>query len=159
MKIYVAGPITCQTEVENFYYKFGQVDEVDIKWREELENKLGSNFVVLNPIRRNAQRWQSFREIVGLDKYDIQQSDLVVANLYKSSVGTSMELMYAFMLNKPTIIISQHKNLDPWIVNHSTVLVNGVDSAVNFIKQNFIPPKQNFADKKIQNDSIQHKIR
>tara|TARA_Y100000310_G_scaffold267782_1_gene280001 strand:- start:26210 stop:26689 length:480 start_codon:yes stop_codon:yes gene_type:complete len=159
MKIYVAGPITCQTEVENFYYKFGQVDEVDIKWREEIESKLGSNFVVLNPIRRNAQRWQSFREIIGLDKYDIQQSDLVVANLYKSSVGTSMELMYAFMLNKPTIIISQHKNLDPWIVHHSTVLVNDVNSAVNFIKQNFSQQKQNLVEQKNQNDGIQHQIR
>ena len=44
-----------------------------------------------------------YREIVEFDKIDIQRSDVIMVNYVKPSVGTSMEVCYAWTIGKPII--------------------------------------------------------
>ena len=73
-------------------------------------------------------------EIVTLDKRDIEDSDYLVVWYEKPSVGTSMEIFYAHSLTIPIILIDKRedrsKNLSPWLVYHSTALVQSIDDAV-----------------------------
>jgi nucleoside 2-deoxyribosyltransferase len=79
------------------------------------------------------------KEIVTLDKIDITQSDILLANLTLLEkvrvVGTLMEIPYAFDKGKYVIVIMDKKvPLSPWIAYHSHKVVYSVEEAINWIK-------------------------
>jgi nucleoside 2-deoxyribosyltransferase len=89
---------------------------------------------VKNPMRRDYRgiEHQAVNEIVVLDKLDIQNSDLVVVRFDKPSVGTSMEVFYAYTLGKPIILwCDKDVTLSPWLVYHSTTVVHDKKALVD----------------------------
>jgi nucleoside 2-deoxyribosyltransferase len=124
MKIYLAGPI------------FGRVDSQCRVWREWfIEN---SGFDCLNPMCRDYRGMEdaNVSEIVELDKKDIDSCDVIVVMYDKPSVGTSMEVLYAWERKKPVIVInnSDQLTLSPWLVYHAAKIVKTLQEAVNAIK-------------------------
>lgn len=76
-------------------------------------------------------------EIVELDKVDVEECDVVLANCPKPSVGTSMEVFYAHQLGKVVVsIVPKKVKASPWLIYHSTVLVESMAEAVAFIESN-----------------------
>ncbi len=121
MKVYLCGPIN------------GCTDEECRDWREMAKLHLPDT---LDPMRRDyrGKEQDSVREIVELDKIDVTNSDVILVNFDKPSVGTSMELLYAWERGKMVVVV--HKAgvvLSPWLVYHSHYRFTSFDEALTFI--------------------------
>lgn len=110
MKVYLCGPIN------------GCTDEECKDWREEMKAHLGPSCCI-DPMRRDyrGQEAQAFRQIVELDKLDVLEADAILVNYDRPSVGTSMEVLYAWMHHKPVVIVHpEGANISPWLRYHAT---------------------------------------
>ena len=108
MKVYLCGPIN------------GCTDEECTDWRESLKIEFPQ---AIDPMIRDYRgiEGQSYREIVDLDKRDVRRCDAVVVNYSKPSVGTSMEVFYAWTIGKPVIVwCAEGASISPWLRYHST---------------------------------------
>ena len=126
MKIYLAGPINGCSDVECS------------DWRAFVTQELW-NFTMINPMRRDyrGKELSSVNEIVVLDKLDVQNCDVFLANCPKPSVGTSMELFYAHLFNKIVItVVPTNETPSPWLIYHSTKIFTSLKEAVNWVDDN-----------------------
>lgn len=120
-KVYLAGAIN-------------KMSDADCKdWREEAIKKLALlGFGALNPMDRDyrGKEKTAYKEIVELDKLDIDNSAYIIVNYLKPSVGTSMEVLYAWEQGKPVVIFTTSDNVSPWLVYHSTKIVKTLFEAI-----------------------------
>jgi nucleoside 2-deoxyribosyltransferase len=124
MKIYLCGPINGCTDAECN------------DWRSGAKSHFSET---IDPMRRDYRGRESecVDEIVELDKVDVEECDVVLANCPKPSVGTSMEVFYAHQLGKVVVsIVPKKVKASPWLIYHSTVLVESMAEAVAFIESN-----------------------
>lgn len=130
MKIYLSGPI------------FGCDDGEAKNWREYLIRKYGQgrgdtcyDYYFLNPMRRDfrGKGAESINRIVHLDKLDILKSYAVIVYYTKPSVGTAMEIMFAFDRSIPVFVVTQEKKVSPWLLYHATAIVKTFDEAMDEI--------------------------
>jgi nucleoside 2-deoxyribosyltransferase len=123
MKIYLCGPIN------------GCTDEVCRDWREWVKaNYAGPT---IDPMRRDYRGIEAakFREIVELDKVDVAQADVVLVNYEKPSVGTSMEIIWAWERGKIVVVVARFgTNISPWLRYHSHLIVHSFEDALDCIK-------------------------
>ena len=128
--IYLAGPIMNVPKEESY------------GWRTVATKNLTDYFNILNPLRRNVNDYtfQSEREIVRLDKDDILHCDIVLVNSNRMSIGTTMEIMYAYMNDKLIVNINENTitSLSPWLVYHSTIILTTLTDAITYIKNQFL---------------------
>jgi nucleoside 2-deoxyribosyltransferase len=123
VRVYLAGAI------------FGCSDSEAKDWREAANARLKDT---LDPLRRDyrGRESESYREIVELDKKDIAASDAVLVNYTKPSVGTSMEIMWAWQLRVPVIVVSKPEtSISPWLRYHATKIVNAFEDAFTWIQR------------------------
>jgi nucleoside 2-deoxyribosyltransferase len=133
MGIYLAGPIlNCQDAQCNDWrdYVTKQVENTDLAMR----------FRVLNPMDRDYRlRYNDSSvvpEVIQLDKRDINNSDVLFANIIQYSAGTSMEVLYAWERDKVVVcVVPRDTTLSPWIVYHSTKLVYSLDEGIEWISK------------------------
>ena len=122
MRIYLCGPIN------------GCTDEEATGWREKVKKMYGS---AIDPMKRDyrGKEAESYREIVDLDKRDVRQADVILVNYDKPSVGTSMEVYYAWTLGKPIIVWCRPDAvISPWLRYHSTRIVHSLPDVVKIIE-------------------------
>ena len=130
-RIYLCGPI---------------MDEADghaRAWRERARRDLATDFVLLDPMRRNFKDREvdSANEIVEFDLQDVRDADLVLVNYNKPSIGTAMEVFYAsHVLNKFVIAFSpfSFRDCNPWMVKYCTKILPSLEAAIAYIRENFI---------------------
>lgn len=123
IKVYLCGPIN------------GCTDDECKTWRDQLIEIFPE---AIDPMVRDyrGKETESYREIVDLDKRDIRVCDVVVVNYIKPSVGTSMEMFFAWTLGKPIIIwCNEDISLSPWLRYHSTAIFHNYSDVVNAIKR------------------------
>lgn len=130
MNVYLAGPIN------------GCTDDEANTWREWFEGQVELSHDVtfrwINPMVRDyrGRECDSYREIVDLDKRDIESSDFLVVMYVKPSVGTSMEILWAWLAHKPIVVIDQsEKPLSPWMRYHCTAIVKTTDEALRKLRK------------------------
>jgi nucleoside 2-deoxyribosyltransferase len=107
--VYLAGPINGCTDAEA------------LDWRDDMTRRL-NGFNVISPMTRDyrGKESESVEEIVEGDKADIDGSDIVIAFCPKPSVGTSMEVFYAFEIGKIVIVYAPPgAPISPWLKYHS----------------------------------------
>ena len=117
-KVYIAGPVHGMKN--------------DQRYRQTLKQVLTSNgFKAVDPLERQKLNLLSAtktnfspKEIIVSDLNCLRQCDLFVAFLPMISAGTCMELFYAKMMNKETVVISSMGDLSPWIVGHADHIFN-----------------------------------
>lgn len=119
--IYLAGAITGES--------FGDATD----WREYVRTKLSPGLVGLSPLRAKAYLGSetvigdcydsqngvatplsTSRGIMTRDFFDCQNCDIVLANLLgteKVSIGTVMEIAWAYAFNKPLILVLEDNNI------------------------------------------------
>jgi nucleoside 2-deoxyribosyltransferase len=117
MKVYLCGPINGCTDAEA------------INWREVVKECFPQ---AIDPMVRDyrGREAQDYREIVDLDKRDVRAADVILVNYSKPSVGTAMEVLYAWTLGKPVIVwCAESTSISPWLRYHSTAIVHTLDDA------------------------------
>lgn len=113
--IYLAGPIA------------GQPDSSCKGWRDLLISCDGS-VDWINPMDRDYRGAHSVPPayVVEPDKADIDRAHVVIAMVEPVSVGTSMEILYAWERGIPVVAVAPGNMLyvSPWIKYHATHLTN-----------------------------------
>jgi nucleoside 2-deoxyribosyltransferase len=133
-KIYLAGPIN------------GCTDDEACTWRDWFDTPHLSNVCApfksasfVNPMVRDyrGKELTNYREIVELDKRDIIGCDVVVVMYTKPSVGTSMEMLYAWENEIPVLLINESgtESLSPWLLYHSTAIVTSKEEAAKKLRE------------------------
>jgi hypothetical protein len=122
---YLAGPIN------------GCTDDEATNWREVVKARLGEENC-LDPMRRDYRGREELctDAIVNGDKNDILASDIFLANCWQVSVGTSMEILYAFE-HMTGVILSVMKPgvpVSPWYRYHANHIFTSLDDALNWIE-------------------------
>jgi len=121
--IYLCGPIN------------GCTDEECKDWREFVKSKWEGK--TLDPMRRDyrGKEDESVKEIVELDKIDVTDSDVILVNYDKPSVGTSMEILYAFDRGKLVVVVAKEgTRISPWMRYHSHKIVGSFEAAIEFVR-------------------------
>lgn len=121
--IYLAGPI------------HGLSDKECITWREMA--KVLWNGPTLDPMRRDArgQEWNQkvIKDVVEQDKQDIAIADGVLVYYTMPSVGTSMEILFAWMLRKPIALVNVTPDaLSIWLSYHCRIFPD-LQSAIDHL--------------------------
>lgn len=122
--IYLCGPIN------------GCTDEECQNWRSFVKTKWEGK--CLDPMRRDyrGREAESVNEIVTLDKVDIANSDALLVNYDKPSVGTSMEVYIAFTAGKLVVVVAApDTNISPWLRYHSHAILPSFAVALAFIQE------------------------
>lgn len=139
--IYLAGPMA------------GCTDSEMNDWRENLMKEFPSQFFFLNPTRRDYRYLEGtidFYEasnVVEPDKNDIDHSDIVIAYCPKPSVGTSMEIFYAWNQGIPVFaVVPEGAPLSPWIVYHSSEVFRTFEELYSRLDFELEIEKTNFLD-------------
>lgn len=126
--VYLAGPIAGCTDKEAFGWRNHFKDLVD---RDSIS--------VFDPAKLRDYRGKeekNFGYIVESDKKDIMASNILLANVWQNSVGTSMEILFAWEQGKVVILVAdKDRVLSPWYLYHSHYLFRSVDDAAKFITQ------------------------
>ena len=124
MKLYLCGPIN------------GCTDDEAMTWREWFKRQ-DSYFEFVDPMERDCRGKEAddYREIVELDKRDIRESSFLVVMYTQPSVGTSMEILYAWNLEIPVLVIDEsNKPVSPWLRYHATAIVRSKELALAKVK-------------------------
>lgn len=112
----------------------GCTDDEAHNWRNDL---LEIFPYAINPMVRDYRDKEltNYREIVDLDKRDVRNCSCVVVNYVKPSVGTSMEVLYAWQLGKPIIVwCAPDVRLSPWLIYHSTCIVHTLEDVAHKVE-------------------------
>lgn len=143
--IYLAGAMSC-------YFNTDQHDYPK-QWREDAKKyvkKLYDDITLVSPtdyfeIGKNYH--QSDTEVMRFDLRMVRESDIVLVNLkdLHTSLGTSDEILYAFISGKPVIGFledeSEVKNIHPWKLEQIDRIETGKDSmkrAIDYIYRYYV---------------------
>jgi nucleoside 2-deoxyribosyltransferase len=118
--VYLCGPIG------------GCTDDEAVNWRDVVKARIGAENC-LDPMRRDyrGREDEAVSEIVERDKEDIEDSDVVLANCWQPSPGTSMEILYAWEHGIPVYaILPPGARVSPWYRYHARVF-HALEDAIN----------------------------
>lgn len=112
MKVYLAGPIANMDDAQTH------------DWREMATLLLAQDGIeTIDPAKLRDFRnvwYPSDLVVVEPDKRDIDSSDVLLANTHLVSVGTSMEVLYAWERGKFVVIVHPDpEHASPWLHYHS----------------------------------------
>jgi hypothetical protein len=131
MKLYLCGPIN------------GCTDEECIDWREAAKKRFPNS---IDPMRRDYRGRESFSgresthvdEIVELDKVDVEEADALLVNHPNPSVGTSMEVFFAWTFGKYIVVVCpEGVTQSPWMIYHSDHIVHTFEEAYNLLDEHY----------------------
>lgn len=120
--VYLCGPIN------------GCTDSEASDWRNLVAERYSGP--TIDPMVRDyrGREAEAYREIVELDKIDVANADIILVNYDKPSVGTSMEVLFAWQLGKRIVVVCRPDAvISPWLRYHSTHLLNSFDDAIDLI--------------------------
>jgi nucleoside 2-deoxyribosyltransferase len=127
LSLYLCGPIN------------GCTDEECKNWREFV--KANWKGTTIDPMRRDyrGKELESYREIVELDKVDVAKADVMIVNYDKPSVGTSMEVIFAWMIGKPVVVVAANPDvvISPWLRYHAHFIEYSFSDALETIQRVF----------------------
>ena len=125
MRVYLAGPIN------------GCSDAECKDWRTAAKAGLAGLAECLDPMDRDyrGRELENVASIVENDKADIDSCDVVLVYFIKPSVGTAMEVLYAWQRMKTVIVVNvSGKPPSPWLTYHSQAVFADVSQAIAAIK-------------------------
>jgi nucleoside 2-deoxyribosyltransferase len=120
MKVYLCGPIN------------GRSDDDCKGWREYAKERIPDTRDPMDRDYRGRELEPGIAaEIVMNDKSDVLESDVILVYYDKPSVGTSMEILYAWERNKRIVLVDKSdKPLSPWLIHHCKEVYKSLDEAI-----------------------------
>ena len=126
MRVYLCGAI------------FNCGDSECTDWRETAKKELLSvNIEVANPMDRDCRGLELScgERIVEDDKRDIDNSTHLLVNYEKPSVGTSMEVLYAWERGKQVLLVCKEQRIaSPWMLYHAHSIFSDLGNALEYLK-------------------------
>lgn len=127
-KVYLCGPMDNCTDSEGK------------DWRRRATEYLGADRV-LNPWDWSNPAWWG-RELTAGESYTLVRADLdrltkstiVLANLWKPSPGSSMELVYAFTYGIDVVVVAP-KPVSPWVQYHADWVYGTLEEGLEKVKE------------------------
>jgi hypothetical protein len=115
VKIYLCGPINGCTD--------GEAKD----WRENAKSRYPQH-TYIDPMRNDYRGRENEPGIDALivegDKQDIIDSDVLLVNYDKPSVGTSMEVLFAWEIGRGVIVVAKPgTTISPWLKYHASAIV------------------------------------
>ncbi len=95
LRVYLAGPIT------------GCTDEQKTWWREQVKQRLSRQFDFDDPVE-----WSDNKELQR-EIAKIEASHIVLANMWKESIGTTVGMIRASRQGKPVVLIDPNHMNNP----------------------------------------------
>jgi nucleoside 2-deoxyribosyltransferase len=134
-----------EKQVQTVYLSGPIMDEVEgsaREWRETAKALLKDRFRLLDPMRRKFvdRQVDSANEIVEFDLQDVRNSDIILVNYNRASIGTSMEVFYAAHdQGKFVVAFSplEYKDCSPWMARFCTKILPTLEDAVDYIITHF----------------------
>jgi nucleoside 2-deoxyribosyltransferase len=128
--IYLAGPIT------------GCNEEQKKVWRDRIRRSCLGDFNFYCPVERlEALRERGVRitpyQVVNLDMKAIRESDAVIANMWKESIGTAIGVALAAFNGKPVVIIDKNMLNSHTLNFYAYAVVRDEDEAIQRLKEYF----------------------
>lgn len=102
-------------------------------------------YTYLDPMRRDyrGREADNLNAIITLDKADIRACDVMLVHYTKPSVGTAMEIHYAWGLGKPIVVVDVGSGRvalpSPWLIYHATYLTATLEDAFDWIASCSLP--------------------
>lgn len=119
---YLAGPIN------------GCTDDQARGWREDAKTLLAAaGWAASDPMDRDYRgtEGEHFQEIVDADKGFIESADALLVMFERPSVGTSMEILWAWLDFKPVVLVDRSSGpLSPWLLAHVTATARSLEDGV-----------------------------
>lgn len=124
LKVYLAGPMTnCN-------------DKQRTEWRLRIRRKIrvrGNQFTTLDPTSKDARKGALAVSA------DIEEADVVIANLWRESIGTVLGIVQAQRCGIPVIMIDQNYIDSPVLKSIVEHIVRDEDAAVNKLYNELLP--------------------
>jgi len=139
----------------SYYFNTDQHD-YPVKWREEAKEyvgKLYDNIIVISPTdfyEIGKDYHHSEKEVMRFDLRMVMEADIILANLkdLHTSLGTSDEILYAFIKKKPIIgfvdSVFNYKKIHPWKLEQIDRIEIGQESmkkAIDYIYKYYVDRK------------------
>jgi nucleoside 2-deoxyribosyltransferase len=143
--IFLSGPIT------------GLSYEDSTQWRQDVQNKLPANIIPLSPLRNKEHLKRekdildhydhilsTSKSITKMDYFDVKRSDIILVNLLNTkrvSIGTVMEVAWAYEMGKPIVIAMEDDNIH----QHSMIrecadfILSDIDQALDIVLHMLMP--------------------
>ncbi len=127
MRIYLAGAIN------------GRSDAECVDWRQEMKSVFPEHELV-DPMVRDYRGKEEMNvdAIVEQDKRDIFSCDVVLVRYDKPSVGTSMEILYAWEQHIPIVLWTNQENLSPWLLYHCDFVGQMLDTVKSLVYRAYL---------------------
>ncbi len=132
--VFLAGPMRGFSDAEG--------RKKTLTWREEAKSILSDMFVVKHAYRGREDK-ETFTDPKGAvmrDKQDVLDADILIVNDTipgASMIGTSMEILLAFLHNKIIIVFGDAHKGDYWLDYHATMRVKDMAEAIQICKTLF----------------------
>lgn len=139
--LYLAGPIANCSDAECNDWREKVIQEWENHGMQHQEQ-------IINPMTRD-YRGQDMthlnKVVVELDKREIRKADVLFVYFTKISVGTSMEILYAWEQGKVIVLIdarpqreriSEAHQLSPWLLYHATTVWDNIELALDWVREN-----------------------
>ena len=122
LSVYLAGPMTNCSERQRTV------------WRKRFKEALKSEFKCLDPTDPSAKKGALAVSA------DIEEADIVVANMWRESIGTTLGVVQAKRMGIPVILIDQHY-LDSPILKSvvGDSIVHSEEAAINKLRKDIAP--------------------
>jgi nucleoside 2-deoxyribosyltransferase len=119
-QIYLAGPIKgCSQEQRD-------------AWRTFCKKHLKDLYVLHDPVEFEADI-KNHKHLVEQDLRYIKAADIILVHLWKHSVGTSMEMVYAHQYGKEILVVTYDDG--PWLMYHMTQRFSKLEDAIQHLKE------------------------
>jgi len=124
-RVYLAGPIN------------GCTDEEAKGWRERIKAALAGEVAFDDPMDRDYRGAEkgNEQEIVEGDLEQVYDCDLLLANCWKPSWGTAMEIMAKADNKGRVLVIHPDKSISPWLSWHAGFVVRDEAEAIVAIRR------------------------
>ncbi len=129
-KVFLCGPMR------------GVSRKISLGWRKRAIKILSEKFDITHAMRGREKK-ETFtdpRAAVIRDLNDIKEANIILVNDTIdncSMIGTSMEVFFAYQMNKPIIIFGQAHNKDYWLNYHTHLRVADLTEACQVLNKMF----------------------
>lgn len=117
------------------------------QWRLNIKGAISDidyGVAVINPNDHfnflNSDEYESEREIMEYDLYQVKDSDLIICNFNDpKSIGSACELAIAHEKRIPIIGLNEeHKNIHPWLKEFCIRIFDDIDYLIAYIDRHYI---------------------